>query len=164
MEWTPLLYAFGFLALGLALLIAEFFVVSFGVLLVGAIASAAAAIYFAFSAGDLAGWSFVALVPLAAAGVTRWGIQRVQRSHVVPQAEITADAGYHHVAERVGVQPGSLGEMVTPAHPSGRARFSGGECDVQSRAGALERGAGIRVVAIDGPIIFVEPDVAVQNE
>ena len=79
------------------------------------------------------------------------------RSKLVPQSEITEEAGYHHVADRIGVTIGALGRMVTPAHPSGRASFDGGECDVQARGRALERGVAVRVVEIDGAIIFVDP-------
>jgi membrane-bound ClpP family serine protease len=47
--------------------------------------------------------------------------------------------------------------MVTRARPSGRARFDGGECDVQAQSGVLARGAKVTVLRIDGPIVFVAP-------
>ncbi|MEM7405538.1 MAG: NfeD family protein [Pseudomonadota bacterium] len=153
----PLVMAFALLGLALGLLVAEFFVVSLGALALGALAAAAGAIYFAFAASDLAGWLFVAGVPLLAAGTVRWGIQRVQRSRVVPQTEIAGEAGYHHVTDRIGVSIGSCGTMVTPARPSGRARFDGGECDVMVSAGALERDAPVVVTRIDGPVVYVSP-------
>ena len=53
--------------------------------------------------------------------------------------------------------PGASGVMVTPARPSGRARFAGGECDVQAQSGVLARGAKVTVLRIDGPIVFVAP-------
>ena len=49
----------------------------------------------------------------------------------VPRSEVAEDAGYRHVAERLVVGPGARGVLVTPARPTGRARFAGGECDVQ---------------------------------
>lgn len=157
MDWNSLFYALTLLALGVGLLLAEFFIVSFGLLLMGAIACVAGAFYFAFAASDAVGWAFVLIVPLLIAGITRWGIHRVQQSHVVPRAQVTADAGYHHVADLIHVSVGSEGVMVTPAYPSGRARFEGGELDVQSRGRALQRNAQVRVVEIDGPNIFVDP-------
>ena len=59
MDWAAAWYAIALLALGLALLVAEFFVVSFGLLLIGAVACAAGAIYFAFIAHELFGWALV---------------------------------------------------------------------------------------------------------
>ena len=163
MDWAAAWYAIALLALGLALLVAEFFVVSFGLLLIGAVACAAGAIYFAFIAHELFGWALVVCTPLLAAGIARWGIQRVRRSSLVPQSEVVADAGYRHVAEQMGATEGATGEMLTPARPSGRARFAGGECDVQCRGGTLEVGASVRVVAIDGPTIFVEASAEARS-
>ena len=123
----------------------------------GAIGSTAAAIYFAFRAGDAVGWCMVVIVPILAVFTVRRGFARLRTSHIVPKSEITEEAGYHHVADRIGVGPGSIGTMVTPARPSGRARFPGGECDVQARGGTLEASDRVVVGEIDGAIIFVRP-------
>ncbi len=154
-DLVSLAYAAALLALAVVLLVLEIFVVSFGLLLAASLAAAGGAIYFAFAASDLAGWSFAVLVPVLGAVLARWGIRRIQRSGIVPQSEITSDAGYRHVAERIGVGVGSAGTLVTAARPSGRARFAGGECDVQVRGGALERDDEVVVQQIDGPVIFV---------
>ena len=151
----PLLYAVVLLVVGIALLVIEFFVVSFGVLTVAAVLSVTAAIYFAFSFSDLAGWSFAIATPLIGVATVRWGIRRIRTSSMVPQTEITADAGYHHVAERMGITVGSVGTLITSARPSGRARFAGGECDVQVEGLPVEPDAKVVVKRIDGPIIFV---------
>lgn len=156
-DWIYTGYALALLALGVVLLVFEFFIVSFGVLLAGSIASTAAAIYFAFRAGDVVGWGMVILVPILAVFLVRRGLARLRTSHIVPKSEITGEAGYHHVADRLGIGPGSIGTMVTPARPSGRARFPGGECDVQVRGGTLETSARVVVGEIDGAIIFVRP-------
>ena len=156
-DWIHAGYAVALLALGVILLVFEFFIVSFGLLLAGSIASTAAAIYFAFRAADAIGWTMVVVVPILAAYLVRRGLARLKTSHIVPKSEITEEAGYHHVADRIGVGPGSVGCMVTPARPSGRARFPGGECDVQVRGGTLESSDRVEVVEIDGAIIFVRP-------
>jgi len=148
-------YAFGLLALAVLLLVVEFLVVSFGLLAVAALASAIAAIVFAFAAGDVAGWAFVVLVPVLAVVLVRRGLQRLQASSMVPKSTVGADAGYHHVTDRIGVGVGASGVMVTDAHPTGRARFAAGECDVQALAGSLTRGAAVVVKRIDGPVVFV---------
>lgn len=151
----PLLYAVVLLLVGLALFVIEFFVVSFGVLTVAAVLSVTAAIYFAFSFSDLVGWLFAIATPLIGVMIVRWGLRRIRTSSMVPQTEITADAGYHHVAERLGIAVGSVGTLVTSARPSGRARFAGGECDVQVQGLPVEPDTKIVVKRIDGPIIFV---------
>ena len=157
-DWQSLWLAIGLLVLAVALLVLELFVVSFGVLLVASIASAVGAIHYAFDASDTAGWTMAAAVPILAVVLGRWGLARIRRSRtLVPKGEITAEAGYHHHAETVGVRPGAAGVMVTPARPSGRARFAGGECDVQAQSGVLARGARVTVLRIDGPIVFVAP-------
>ena len=158
-DWQSLWLALGLLALAVALVVLELFVVSFGILLVAAIASAAGAIYHAFAASDATGWAMTVVVPILAVVLGRWGLARIRRSRtLVPKSEITAEAGYHHHAETVGVRPGAAGVMVTPARPSGRARFDAGECDVQVQSGVLARGAKVTVLRIDGPIVFVAPD------
>ena len=157
-DWQALWLALGLLVLAVALLILEIFVVSFGVLLVASIASAAAAIRYAFVASDATGWAMTVVVPVLALVLARWGLARIRASRrFVPRSEITAEAGYHHHAEKVGVHPGAVGIMVTPARPSGRARFDGGECDVQAQSGSLARGAKVVALRIDGPIVFVAP-------
>lgn len=154
-DWTALAYAFGLLALAAMLLVVEFLVVSFGLLSVAALASALGAIYFAFIAGDIAGWGFLVLVPVLAVVLVRWGFRRLQTSSAVPHSAVTADAGYHHVTDRIGVAVGACGVMVTDAYPTGRARFTDGECDVQVLGGSLERDAPVVVKRIDGPVVFV---------
>lgn len=157
-DWQSLWLALGLLVLAVALVVLELFVVSFGILLVASIASAAGAIHYAFAASDATGWTMTVVVPILAVVLTRWGLARIRRSRaLVPKSEITAEAGYHHHAETVGVHPGAAGVMVTPARPSGRARFDGGECDVQAQSGVLARGAKVTVLRIDGPIVFVVP-------
>ena len=157
-DWPSLWTALGLLVLAVALLVLELFVVSFGLLLVASIVSAGGAIHYAFVASDATGWTMAAIVPILAVVLARWGLGRIRKSRrLVTHSEITAEAGYHHHAEKVGVHPGAEGVMVTPARPSGRARFAGGECDVQVQSGSLAHGARVIVLRIDGPIVHVTP-------
>ncbi|NIR41145.1 MAG: hypothetical protein GWN79_25345, partial [Actinobacteria bacterium] len=75
-----LAYAGAFLVLGVALLVAEFFLVSFGLLGAGALAAALVAVHFAFGAGPIAGWLFVLVSAVATVVIMRWGIRRIRRS------------------------------------------------------------------------------------
>ena len=158
LDWDALWLSLGLLALAVAFLVAEIFIVSFGILFAASAACAIGSIYYAFVADDAIGWTLAVLVPVLGAALVRWGLERIRSSrHLVPLSEVTADAGYHHFTERVGAVPGATGVMVTDAYPSGRARFEGGECDVQVQGGSLERGARVEVRRVDGPIVFVAP-------
>lgn len=154
-DWLSLFIAVGLLALALVLLVLEFFIVSFGALLILCLACVSVSLWYAFAANDVAGWAFVVVIPVLGYFVSRWGLARVKRSNLVTQAEITAEAGYHHATDRINVREGVTGEMVTAARPTGRARFDEGECDVQVRGKPLEKGARVVVDKIDGPIVFV---------
>ena len=55
---------FALLVLAALILILEFFVVSFGLLSVVSIACVAGAIYFAFLAGEVVGWTFTVVTPV----------------------------------------------------------------------------------------------------
>ena len=155
-DWTALLVSLGLLGAAAALAVLEVFVVSFGLLLIAAVACAVGSIRYAFDAHEAVGWTSVVIIPVAALYVARWGFVRIRASRsAVPKSEIVADAGYRHLAERLAVGPGSEGVLVTPARPVGRARFAGGECDVQVHGPVLEAGAEVVVERIDGPIIFV---------
>ena len=156
LDWTALLVSLGLLGAAAVLVVLEVFVVSFGLLLAAAVACAGGSIWYAFAAHDAAGWASVALIPAGALFAARWGFVRIRSSRsAVPKSEVVADAGYRHVADRLAVGPGSQGVLVTPARPVGRARFAGGECDVQVHGPVLEAGAEVVVERIDGPIIFV---------
>jgi hypothetical protein len=90
------------------------------------------------------------------------GLKLLRRSRAtVVATELTSDAGYHLLADQHGITPGSLGELVTRAFPTGRARFAGRNgavvLDVAVRGGVLDQGARIVVLAIEGPTIFVGP-------
>ena len=158
LEWEPLMLALALLVGAAALLILEFFIVSFGVLLALSLAALGGSIYFAFKASSAVGWIFVVATPVLAFYLTRWGIRRMRESKLVASHEITAEAGYHHRTDQLGIKPGETGVMVTPGHPSGRARFAGGECDVQAVSGALDADQRITVSRIEGPVVYVSAE------
>jgi len=168
LDWPTLALALSLMAVAAGLLVLEFFIVSFGLLLALALVSVGFSIYYGFAVGTATGWGFVAMTPVLGWCLTRWGLTRVQASKLVTQAEITAEAGYHHASDRINVAAGATGEMVTSARPTGRARFADGECDVQVRSGALDRGARVLVRRIDGPVVYVDAiadiDIGVDSD
>ena len=156
LDWTALLISLGLLGAAAIFVILEAFVVSFGLFFIAAILCATGSMWYAFDAHEAAGWASVVLLPAGTLFAIRWGLVRIRSSKsAVPKSEVVADAGYRHVAERLAVGPGSHGVLVTPARPVGRARFAGGQCDVQAYGPVLEAGTDIVVERIDGPVIFV---------
>jgi membrane-bound ClpP family serine protease len=156
MDWSALFVASFLLLLAALALVAELFVVSFGILALISLGLAIAAMVYAFTASALVGWTFVVIAPLLGGLIVNRGLRALQRSRLVPKAEISDDAGYHHVATAFGIAVGSQGRLVTAARPTARARFTGGECDVLVD-GSAEAGTMIAVQRIAGATIYVSP-------
>lgn len=159
---AALTWAIVLLLLSVVLAVVEFLVVSWGMLLIGATVSAIAAVALAFHADPVAGWIFVILLPILGVAVARVGFRLMRRNTAaILPTEITAVTGPGEAAQRAGIAPGTLGELVTAAYPTGRARFNGPHgpvtIDVQVQGGALARGDRVVVLGIDGPVISVAP-------
>jgi membrane-bound ClpP family serine protease len=157
---SAIAWAVALLVLAAALAVVEFLVVSWGMLLVGSVISAIAAVALAFQANTTVGWIFIGIVPVLAYYVCRSGFSLMRRnSAAVMPTELTEDAGVRHTAERAGVAIGALGEMTTNAFPTGRARFSGAHgpvvLDVQVQGPVLSSGDRVVILAISGPSITV---------
>jgi membrane-bound ClpP family serine protease len=157
--WGSLALAVFLLLLAVAMAVAEVFVASMGVLALGALTCGALAIVTAFGISTGAGWAFLVLVPVVGLLVAAWGFRRLQGSHLVPKAAITADAGYHQAMDRIGLAIGAIGVLVTDAVPTGRARFTGtrgsDELDVTISGSAGRKGDRVRLLRIEGPAITV---------
>ncbi len=156
MDWSALFIASFLLLLAGLVLVAELFIVSFGALALLSLGLAIAAMVYAFSASSLVGWTFVIVAPLLGGVIVSRCLRALQRSRLVPKAEISDDAGYHHVAAALGIAIGTQGRLVTAARPTARARFAGGECDVMVD-GSAEAGAHVTVQRIAGATIYVSP-------
>ena len=154
MDWGSFFIAGALFALAAAALVAEVFILSFGLLALISLSLGVASVVYAFAAGSAIGWGFCVAVPVAGFFILRWAFPAFQRTDLVPKAEISGDAGYHHHAEAIGAAIGATGILVTAARPTGRARFAGGEADVQCD-GSAEAGTEIRITRIAGPVIYV---------
>jgi membrane-bound ClpP family serine protease len=149
------LLAIVLIVVGIVLLLLEFLIVSYGLLAIGALGFAIAGIALGFSASPVVGWVLFTLTPIITAVVVMWGFKRLQRSPLVPKAEINDDAGYRHITEQLGITIGASGILVTDAMPTGRARFQNGEVDVQIIGPAAMKGDAIIVRRIEGPTVMV---------
>ncbi len=154
MDWHALAIATALLAAAAAALVAEVFVVSFGLLALVSLGLAIASVAYAFTASTPLGWGFAIAAPLIGGGILRWGLGAVLRSRLVPKDAVEGDAGYRHAAAAIGAAPGGEGLLVTAARPTGRARFAGGEIDVVCDRSA-EAGERVRIERIAGAAVQV---------
>lgn len=156
-----LIAATALLVVSLGLIALEFLLISGGAIGIAAVGCAIGAVWFAFAAGPLSGWIFTLLVPISGFLAIRAGLRWMQTSSMVVQSEISGHAGYANAAADHGVAPGTNGELVTDAFPTGRARFTTAsgttELDVAVRGAVLGKGAAVVVRSIEGPTIFVGP-------
>lgn len=155
---ADVLLAVGLVALALILLLLEFLIVSYGMLALAALGCAIGGITLGFFTAPVVGWALVAATPPLSALICAWGLRRLVRSSLVPKQEITEDAGYRHATASLGINVGDRGTLITDALPTGRARFPGGDIDVQSEGQALAKGMVVTVRRIEGPTVFVSPD------
>lgn len=146
------------LVFAVALLLIELCTVFSGFLLIASLGAGIAAIVVAFLAGPTTGLIFLVGSPIILIFIGLWGFHRLQKSRLVAQEEITAQAGYSAQAQAHGILIGSVGLMLTDAMPSGRARFGEQEYDVAVTSGFLSRGQTVRVVALEGSEILVQPE------
>ena len=156
--FNDVLLAIALLAIALVLLLLEFLVVSYGLLAIAALVFAISGIVLGFGSSPVVGWTLLGATPILAAVVTAWGLRRLMRSDLVPKAEITEDAGYRHATESLGIGVGAQGVLITDAMPTGRARFAGGDIDVQVEGSSASKGTQILVLRIEGPTVLVSPD------
>ncbi len=162
--FNDVLLAIALLVLAAGLLLLEFLVVSYGLLAIAALGCAIAGIVLGFGSSPVVGWTLLGVSPILAALVTAWGLRRLMRSSLVPKEEISGNAGYRHAADSLGISIGSRGTLVTDAMPTGRARFPGGDLDVQVEGPAVSKGAVVTVRRIEGPVVFVAPDSGTSHE
>ncbi|NRA39906.1 MAG: hypothetical protein HRU15_17320 [Planctomycetes bacterium] len=146
----------------------ELIILSAGLLSLLALAAGTCACYLGFEAGPAAGWSLIIMSPICTIFAIRLGLQLMQHSsHMVPKAEIEADAGYHHVATAAGVVIGSIGTLVSDAMPTGKAKFGQGHVNVVVQGSAGDQGDSIKVIKIDGPsievVIIKDPQSTEEN-
>ncbi|TVR39562.1 MAG: hypothetical protein EA402_14545 [Planctomycetota bacterium] len=147
--------AIALVIIGVLLFALEFFVVSGGFITALAGVSSVGGIVVGFYATPALGWVLLVSSPLMAIFAIRFGLRRLGNSRLVIQAELTEDAGYHHLAESFAVKPGVIGTLSTDAMPTGRCHFDAGELDVSMESGSGRRGDRVRVLRIDGPEIVV---------
>ena len=145
------------LALGIVLIVAEFFVAGgiLGLLGVGAIIGA---LFMAgFDVGQMALSISIAFVVaiIAAVVLFKWvGMERGLFKHIILRGSTTTELGYVSTVNRLELI-GLEGVAITPLRPAGTAEFDQERLDVVSEGVFLEKDTPIKIVKVEGSRIVV---------
>ena len=148
--------AVGLLLLGIALIVAEVFFVSFGALAIAAGLCILLADVMAFSESAAWGWTFVAaelvLVPLVLRTAFRTlPNTRFGRRFLLSGPATEPGAGVPAYERLVGAR----GRAATDLRPAGTAEFGEERLSVVSLGGLIERGEEVVVASVEGSEIRV---------
>lgn len=155
----PAILAILLLLVGLALLVAEFFIPSGGLILVLALISVVGSVVFAVQAwwtdSPVVFWSFigsiVVLVPTSVFGAahilpkTAWG-----RRLMLPPPSAEEITGFQDELERLHLLVGSVGRTTTTLNPGGMLEIDGERLHCEGDGMMLESGEFVEVVAVRG--------------
>jgi len=159
-SWNVLLLAAMFLTLGVVFMLAEFVIVSFGVLSACSVGSFVASLYFAYEGGG--GWGLtvfivkmLVLIPtclglgLKVMRRTRWGQKLISPNPAYE--EVTATG----VPQELKALVGKHGVTVTRCRPSGTADIEGQRVDVVAEGMMIELNRPVEVVDVEGGRVVV---------
>ncbi len=143
----------------LVLLVLEILTPSFGLLGGLALATLAAAVYFAFTLSAVFGFVVLAGsivgVPIYLVGLVRWAPRApFARRFFLRQAEDGSGQGTPEASELKALI-GREGTAATPLRPAGAIRIDGRRVDAVAESGLIEAGAGVRVVRARGTDVVV---------
>jgi len=145
------------LLIGLALIVAEVFLPSLGVLSVAATAAIVAAIALAFQDGRSTGIAFLAATAVLVPTTIMLGFRLFPRTPfgrrmVAGGLSFGSKASFD---ERDLTLVGKQGVLEADCRPAGVARLEGRRVDVVTRGEWIERGAPVRVVEVQGNRVVV---------
>jgi membrane-bound serine protease (ClpP class) len=151
-----MLLAIVFLVLGLALVVAEIFFVSMGLLSVLAGAAILAADVLAFQESRVAGWTFIAAEVLLIPVIIRYAFKVLPSlpigKRMLLQGPVTKPTGGFPSLEHLR---GRHGTALTDLRPAGLCDFDGERVSVVSRGGFLARGTPLVAESVEGTEVRV---------
>ncbi len=141
----PIVYSFGLTAVTLALVVAEFFLPSGGILMIAAVAAAGSAIFIAYSASGtlamvVAGTQILTVPILLSAMVRLWPKTAIGRQMLNLPSDRSPPP------PPAGSMVGRCGTAATGLMPAGAVLIDGRRIDALSVDGPIDAGQPIRVV------------------
>lgn len=159
-------WAIVLLLVGLAILVAELFVPSGGVLFITAILCILVSVVMAFAVHTLAGIAFLVVCIVLATilpgiGFRIWRRSPVgQRMFLDPPSEPEEEDGEERNSQpgrglRYASLVGEVGRTLTPLRPAGMTDFHGQRIDTVSEGVMIDRGVFVRVIRVEGNRVVV---------
>lgn len=159
---TPIGLLVLLMVVGLALVVAEVFFVSFGVLSVLAAISMVSAIFLAFTQhGQAAGITLLLVAAVGVPAAIAFALKALPRTWLGKRLIL---AGPDHDPAKAGQEPGlerflhKRGVTISPLRPAGFARIEGERVDVITRGEMLDKGVPVRVVEVEANRVVVALD------
>jgi membrane-bound serine protease (ClpP class) len=150
-------YAILLLALGLAFVIAEVLIPSFGALSILATLAILGAIALAFREGTHAGLRFLVAVALSLPATILFALKVLPRSPF-GRRMVSRGLSFESVPTtdpRDALPLGTEGEIEAACRPAGMARLAGRRVDVVTRGEWIEAGERVRVAEVEGNRVVV---------
>jgi len=158
MGWWLLFAVFLYVACA-ALIVAEVFIPSGGVLSVCALGCLVGGIVICFKFGAVAGWFSIlvaiVMVPALLAGAyrmlpkTRFGRQVILARPVRDRGDAISDSA--ELAQLLG----AVGKVVTPLRPVGTCSFAGHRVECVAESGYVQKGEAVKVIHVEGTQLTV---------
>ncbi|MBK8802408.1 MAG: hypothetical protein IPN71_10220 [Fibrobacteres bacterium] len=136
-----------------ALLFAEIFLPSGGILAIATVAATALSLWSGFQHSQFAGWCILAADLVAFPICLKWGFARLSRSGWVLQSKIS---GSFEDAEEIPLD-GSKGTVVSDLRPVGKVRIGKSEFDARSTGDFLVCGRSVEVCGRQLGQLLVRP-------
>lgn len=150
---NALYWAIALQILSVALLFAEIFLPSGGILALAMTSALIGSLVVGFNASALQGWILLGLDLLAFPVLTWWGINQVETSSMaLPERLEQGGADEAGLTDLLGVE----GVAETDLRPVGRVRLGERLMDAQARTGFVLRGTAVEVVATEGNHLVVK--------
>ena len=150
---NALYWAVALQILSVALLFAEIFLPSGGMLAVAMAGALIGSLVVGFTASALQGWILLGLDLVAFPFLTWWGINQVEKSAMALPEKLDRGGASEDLSDLIGHE----GVAETDMRPVGRVRLDDRLVEAQARTGFVLRGTMVRVVSIDGNHVVVRP-------
>ncbi len=152
----------GLLLLGLALMVAEIFLPSYGVLTVLAVVSLIAGVVSAFSYGTDFGYAallgVILLLPMFAwAAIKIWPRTFVGRRIAPPNEEFRPAEMPSDTSAALRRLIGQTGRSLTPLRPVGTCDFGGRRVECLAESGMIDREMSVVAIEVQGQSLVVRP-------
>jgi membrane-bound ClpP family serine protease len=164
---SSLIWAIVILIIGLALLVAEVFIPSGGVLGILSTTALVGAVILAFSQGARLGTVFLIVVVVAlpttfTVAMHFWPRTPMGRAMSLERPN-QQDVGRNPAADWLRELVGQVGRTVTPLRPSGITDFDGRRVDTIAETFLIEPDTRVRVVAVQGNRVVVRQVEATEE-